>query len=57
MRLRCRAHNQYEADRMRRATTEREEALSTVPGLTNDALASTPPAGSEKPRQLAPPGP
>ena len=60
MRLRCHAHNQYEADRAfgtRFMTKKREEALRTgAPASPEDASVSLEP-GSEKPRQLAPPGP
>jgi 5-methylcytosine-specific restriction endonuclease McrA len=62
MRLRCHAHNQYEADRAFGAafmTKRRQESLAsrpTSPAPGENASASPVP-GSEKPRQLAPPGP
>lgn len=63
MRLRCRTHNQYEAERMFGTgfmARKRQESLTAetgTPSSVKDASACMPPAGSEKPRQLAPPGP
>jgi 5-methylcytosine-specific restriction endonuclease McrA len=67
MRLRCRTHNQYEAERMFGAgfmARKRQESLTArqgpppgPPTPAHDASTTKPPAGSEKPRQLAPPGP
>jgi 5-methylcytosine-specific restriction endonuclease McrA len=70
MRLRCHAHNQYEADRAFGAafmTKRRQESQAAGPAagpaagqaaaaVRKDISASSPP-GNEKPRQLAPPGP
>jgi len=69
MRLRCRAHNQYEADRLTQASdegsktkagneAERSPSEGAFPGaLSPDSGRQLAPPGSEKPRQLAPPGP
>jgi 5-methylcytosine-specific restriction endonuclease McrA len=63
MRLRCRTHNQYEAERMFGAgfmARKRQESRPAQPGAptsANDASVTRPSEGSEKPRQPAPPGP
>ena len=65
MRLRCRAHNQYDADRSFGAhfMAKKREGVpvdSRNSGLTEagEALpAGAQPTGDKRPRQLAPPGP
>lgn len=58
MRLRCRAHNQYEADRLARASDERSETKAGREAEGSPSEGAFPgalPADREKPRQLAPP--
>ena len=62
MRLRCHAHNQYEADRAFGAAfmskrRQESQAAGQAPAASRQDVSASAPVGNEKPRQLAPPGP